>query len=85
MEDYIITRRRFLQNSATVCSTFLIPQLAAFGGREPVADENPWRTRTRGGRESYRPFWSDDGCPYGLKSSKMINQTTLRYNKSIHG
>jgi hypothetical protein len=51
MEDYIITRRRFLQNSATVCSTFLIPQLAAFGGREPVADENPWRTRTRGGRE----------------------------------
>jgi hypothetical protein len=51
MEDYIITRRRFLQNSATVCSTFLIPQLAAFGEREPVANENPWRTRTRGGRE----------------------------------
>ncbi len=48
MEDYIITRRRFLQNSATVCSTFLIPQLAAFGEREPVANENPWRMRTRG-------------------------------------
>ncbi|MEI6432326.1 MAG: hypothetical protein WCP07_09115 [bacterium] len=51
MEDYIITGRRFLQNSATVCSTFLIPQLAALGGREPVANENPWRMRTHGERE----------------------------------
>ncbi len=40
MEDSLITRRRFLQNSTIVCSTFLIPQLAAFAEREPVEDEN---------------------------------------------
>ena len=42
MKHAIITRRRFLRDSAAACGTsrFMIPQLASLAGPEPVKEEN---------------------------------------------